>query len=246
MGFMHRLSNFATRQLPVKPTRLNLTRALASFTFDDFPKSAWEVGGPLLDQYGVKATFYAVGSYCGNTVDGVEQYDEADLKAVHAAGHEIGCHTFSHQQGPRVSSVMLNDDIAHNALFLAEVLGDVRPSSFAYPYGEVNPRTKFLFGDAFPTSRGIRPGLNGKVSDLAQLKAVPIEARSWKASDIERWVAAAKETDSWLVFFSHDVSETPTPYGCTPQMLEHALRCVADAGIETLPVKHALAAAAFG
>ena len=49
----------------------------------------------------------------------------------------------------------------------------------------------------------------------------------------------------WLIFFSHDVSDDPSPYGCTPVMLEHALATLAAAGIAALPVKHALAAGTF-
>ncbi|PMU25782.1 hypothetical protein C1X89_35350, partial [Pseudomonas sp. GP01-A8] len=86
-------------------------------------------------------------------------YDLDDLKAVHAAGHEIACHTFSHQHGPGVSSEGLLADIARNAAFLQETVG-VKPETFAYPYGEVSIRTKTLFAEAFPASRGIRPGVN--------------------------------------------------------------------------------------
>jgi peptidoglycan/xylan/chitin deacetylase (PgdA/CDA1 family) len=242
MSFIYRLNAFATRQLPIKLARLNAGRALASFTFDDFPKSAWTEGGPILDRFGAKATYYAVGGFCGRTVEAVEQYDEADLKAVHAAGHEIGCHTFTHEHGPGVPSARLREDIARNEAFLRQRLGEA-PVSFAYPYGEVSPRTKALFAKAFAVSRGIRPGVNGAVSDLAQLRAVPLESRSWKALEVERWVEAARASKGWLVFFSHDVSDSPSPYGATPAMLTHALTCVRQAGIDIVTMKDALAVA---
>ena len=69
------LSLRVTAKLPVKITRNKSHRPLASVSFDDFPKSAWEVGGRILDQYDAKATYYAVGDFCGRTVDGVRQYD---------------------------------------------------------------------------------------------------------------------------------------------------------------------------
>jgi peptidoglycan/xylan/chitin deacetylase (PgdA/CDA1 family) len=244
MSFAYRLNAFATRQLPMKLARLRHDRPIASFSFDDFPKSAWTAGGPILERHGAKATYYAVGGFSGRTVEGVEQYDEIDLRAVHASGHEIGCHTYSHERGPGVSSDELKGDVARNAAYLEGVLGDgYRPETFAYPYGEVSPRTKALFAKAFPLSRGIRPGVNGSLSDLSQLRAVPLEARSWTAAEVERWVAAAKASNGWLVFFSHDVADAPSPYGCTPAMLEHALSCVRGSGFEILTVKDALAKA---
>ena len=243
MSFIYRLNAFATRQLPIKLARLNPGRPLASFSFDDFPKSAWTVGGPILDRFGAKATYFAVGGFCGRRFEDVEQYDEATLKAVHAAGHEIGCHTFSHEHGPGQPSSGLREDIARNAAFLRERLGEA-PTTFAYPYGEVSPRTKALVAKAFAASRGIRAGVNGAVSDMAQLRAVPLEARSWNALEVERWVEAARTSKGWLIFFSHDVSDDPSPYGCTPAMLSHALTCVSQAGIDIVTMKEALAVAA--
>lgn len=241
MSFFFRLNAFATRHLPVKPARLKCERPLVSFTFDDFPKSAWVNGGPVLERFDAKATYYAVGDFCGRTVEDVEQYDEADLKAVHAAGHEIGCHTFRHGHGPEVSSADLRQEIADNAAFLSERLGET-PVSFAYPYGDISPRTKALFGRTFASSRGIRPGVNGPISDLAQLRAYPLELRSSTEAMVEHWVEAARASKGWLIFFGHDVSDDPTPYGCTPAMLAHALGCVRKAGIDILTVRDALAA----
>lgn len=243
MSFVYRLNAFAARQMTVRPTRLDLERPAASFSFDDFPVSAWETGGPILDRFGAKATYYAAGTYCGRTEDGLRYYDEATLRAVHAAGHEIGCHSFSHEHGPTVSSALLADDLERNAIFLREVLGDVEPLNFAYPYGEVSPRTKRLAGERFASSRGIHPGVNGPVADLSQLRAIPLERRSWTAAEVERWIEAAKAAKGWLVFFSHDVSEDPSPYGCTPAMLEHALTAARAAGFDLKPVDQVLARA---
>ncbi len=120
---------------------------------------------------------------------------------------------------------------------------DAGPFSFAYPYGEVCSRTKRLLADLYPSSRGIHPGVNGVASDLAQLKAIALERRSWRPARVERWIETAKAQNGWLVFFSHDVSDDPSPYGCTPAMLEHALGAARSAGFDVAPVKEALAAA---
>ena len=49
-----------------------------------------------------------------------------------------------------------------------------------------------------------------------------------------------------MIFFTHDVSETPSPFGCTPAMLEYTLERLAGAAIETIPVRQAMARAVFG
>jgi peptidoglycan/xylan/chitin deacetylase (PgdA/CDA1 family) len=245
MNLLHRLNNVATRNIPVKLIRSHLDRPLASITFDDFPKSAWREGRPILERYGARATYYAAGRFCGETEGGIEYYTPEDLLEIRDAGHEIGCHTFSHQYGTGVPSRPLTADTDRNQNFIGGLLGDYPLSSFAYPYGDVSPRTKRLFSRRFPTSRGIRRGVNAGLIDLAQLKAVGLEHKSWNPGVVERVVAEAARRNGWIIFFTHDISEAPSPYGATPEMLDHALACVRTAGIDILPVKHALARVAF-
>jgi peptidoglycan/xylan/chitin deacetylase (PgdA/CDA1 family) len=248
MGFFHRANNFVTRKLPLKSVRSRLERPLASITFDDFPKSAWTVAGPILERFGARATYYAAGRFCGGHEDGIVYFDAEDLRAAQRAGHEIGAHSFAHQMAPLVSSAELVADEARNALALCEILGEggTRPSSYAYPYGEVSPRTKALMGKLFANARGIRPGVNAGRIDLAQLLAVPIEHRRWRPDEIAAAVEEARASNGWLILFTHDVSEQPSPFGCTPAMLTEVLEMLAAAEVPVTPVKHAMAEAVFG
>jgi peptidoglycan/xylan/chitin deacetylase (PgdA/CDA1 family) len=243
MSLLERLNNALTRQWPVKRAPSKLDRPVASFTFDDFPKSAWTEGGALLERYGARGTYYTAGGACGTTDSGLRYYDAEDLQALHAGGHEVGCHTFSHQRSFQVSSPDLHADFDRNTAFVRELLGEVTLESFAFPYGAVSPRTKRLAGARFPSSRGIRAGVNAGQIELAQLKAVPLEARDWSARQVEGLVESARRQNGWIVFFTHDISDDPSPYGATPAMLEHALESVQAAGIEILPVREARAIA---
>src|SRR5690349_5713790 len=63
-------------------------KAAISLTFDDARLSQVDAGISLLNQYGVKATFFLVPS-------GVEQRIDGWKKAV-ASGQEIGNHTMTH------------------------------------------------------------------------------------------------------------------------------------------------------
>jgi peptidoglycan/xylan/chitin deacetylase (PgdA/CDA1 family) len=245
LSLTHRLNNLATRNIPVKLIRSRLDRPVASITFDDFPRSAWTIGGPILARHDARATYYAAGRFCGQTEDGLDYYSAEDLAAIRAAGHEIGCHTFSHLYGTGQTSAALDEDTDRNQAFVADLLGDYPLSSFAYPYGDVSPRTKLLFSARFPTSRGIRRGVNAGVIDLAQLKAIGLEHKAWNPRAIERAIASAVRRRGWIIFFTHDVSDDPSPYGVTPRMLDHLLVAVRAAGVDILPVKHALARAAF-
>ena len=45
------------------------------------------------------------------------------------------------------------------------------------------------------------------------------------------------------IFYTHDVSDTPSEYGSTPAMLDGALSRVAAARIEVLPMREAVTVA---
>ena len=245
LSLWRRANNVATRNLPVKLVRSRLDRPLASITFDDFPRSAWLEGGPILERHAARATYYATGRLCGQREDGLDYYRPEDLAAILGAGHEIGCHTFSHRYGTGVSSSALAQEADQNQRFVARLLGDYPLTSFAYPYGDVSPRTKLLYSNRFATSRGIRRGVNAGLIDLAQLKAIGLEHQAWDPAAIEAAVNDAARRKGWIIFFTHDISDDPSPFGATPEMLDHALAFVREAGIDVLPIKHALARVAF-
>ena len=79
--------------------------------------------------------------------------------------------------------------------------------------------------------------------DLAQLNAVSLETRCWDKDVIEAAIERVLHDKGWLVLYTHDVSDDPSPYGSTPEMLDWALGRVAAAGIEVLPMREAVAVA---
>lgn len=245
MESLKRVNRVFTARLPVKIVKNKADRPLASISFDDFPKSAANLGAKIMSDNGLLATYYAVGSFCGQVIEGIQQYDIADAQALVAAGHEIASHSFSHRAVYDFSNEEIWEEEQKNREFFRKHLNGYELSGFAYPYGEISPRTKFAYSELYPSSRGITDGVNGKLFDMAQLKAVGIESKSWTEDRIEHYIKQAKDSNAWVVFFTHDISENPSPYGCTPKMLEHAIATLKKYEIETMPVKAALSATQF-
>ena len=71
-------------------------RAIVSFTFDDFPQSAWKSGGRILGEYGASGTYYTSLGLMGKTTPVGRMFEREDLEAVAEAGHEVACHTYDH------------------------------------------------------------------------------------------------------------------------------------------------------
>jgi hypothetical protein len=53
--------------------------------------------------------------------------------------------------------------------------------------------------------------------------------------DIGAYVAEAAARRAWLVLFTHDVRDQPSPHGCTPAELDSAIRLAREAGLDILP-----------
>jgi peptidoglycan/xylan/chitin deacetylase (PgdA/CDA1 family) len=235
-----KLISFWGRSLKVRPARLAARRPVASITFDDFPKNAWLEGGPILARHGVKGTYYTAGGFCGRQMEDTVFYDETDLNALAACGHEIGCHGFGHQPTPNLSSEELAADTERNRAFLGPFLGGEAPLSYAFPYGRVSARTKAFFAPRFACLRGVHPGVNAGRVDLAQLKTISLETRCWNKAEIKSAIGRALKDRGWLIFYTHDISDRPSAYGSTPEVLDWALSQLVGAGIDILPVREAL------
>ena len=218
---------------------LNKAKApLVSFSFDDFPHSAANEGAQILDHFAVKGTYFVSGARAGRRVEGLDHFTEDDLVEIAKCGHEIGCHTFSHIRLSKASQSEIETDLARNQEFIKRVLGNCATTSFAYPYGDVSIETKNLLGQRFPVCRGIDGGVNRGRIDFRQLKAVVL-TRSLDYSRIARILSTAQASNGWVIFFTHDISEKPSEYGCRPAELATIMREVVYRGMEILPVRSA-------
>lgn len=233
------------RNVKLNALDTRLTEPVVSFTFDDFPRSALSEGGRRLAERGWAGTYFTAGGFCGRRVDGLDYFDRDDLVEAAETGHEIGCHTFGHLRLPDTAPVEIEADLQRNAEFVGEVLPGHRLSSFAYPYGDLDLGKKALIARRFPVCRGIWPGINAGRMDFAQLKAVPLERRSLDGLDVESWLDQAQAARGWLIFFTHDVSDDPSPYGCTRKAFDAVADAVARRGMRVLPVKNAVGLARF-
>jgi len=218
--------------------------ALVTFTFDDFPRSAATAGAPILRSYGVKATYFVSGARSGRHLDGVEQFTEGDLVEVAEAGHEVGCHTFGHIRLPVSTPTEISDDLSRNRDFVNRVLGEYHMTSFAYPFGHASIAAKNFIGRHFPVARGICFGINKRRVDFSLLRAVSLE-RAFDHGRVLKVLDEARRTNGWVLFFTHDVSDTPSPYGCRPSELARVVEAVLERRIAVLPMKRAAAKVRF-
>jgi len=53
-------------------------------------------------------------------------------------------------------------------------------------------------------------------------------------------IAENLKRKTWLIFYTHDVRENPSPYGCTPELMEQTVSCAVRSGCRVLTIQEAL------
>lgn len=238
-----RVKNRLARHFGTAPFRLRNQAPMVSFTFDDAPKSAVTVGVPILDACDARATFYIAGGLV-DTWSGHWDVISADqIVELHRKGHEIACHTFSHAPATDLDAASMAAEIERNRRYLLALDPSITPANFAYPYGLGSVPRKAQLGQVFQSSRGIVPGVNSGVVDMQYLRATPLIDLHIDHDGIGRAYDEVVAKNGWLIFYSHDVATSPSPYGCTPSLLRHALEVALHRKIRILSVADALRSA---
>jgi peptidoglycan/xylan/chitin deacetylase (PgdA/CDA1 family) len=191
-------------------------QAAVSLSWDDARDSQVPVGIPLLDKFGVKATFFVVPENVAKNVDG--------WKKAAASGHEIGNHTLTHPCTGNLDFALRN---ALEDFSLAKIQGEissaneriqtmlgVTPAVFAYPCGNswvgrgVDARSFIPFvASHFIVGRLWRnEGLNNpRIVDIAQAHSYEIDGVTF--DELVPVLDEARRDGKWIIFAGHEINK---------------------------------------
>jgi Predicted xylanase/chitin deacetylase len=116
---------------------------VAYLTFDDGPtkENTYKILD-ILDNYGIKATFFVVGS-------SVVKYG-AQLKEIYAAGQTIGCHSYCHVYDDIYTTAdMFTADFAQWKEAVRKVIGDYDCKIYRFPAGSARAKTYASFDTVY-------------------------------------------------------------------------------------------------
>jgi len=214
-----------------------LDRPIVSFSFDDCPRSALENAAPMLEVNGWRGTFYMAMGLCETTNHLGLHMNADDVKAAYESGHEIADHTFSHIDGQQTTLKDFMRDIDKNQAALAAL--DIPPSrNFAYPYGCVSPKLKAAIAQKFALVRGVHNPASSLANAPLDTALLP-SMRMYKGADIDEIIRAIerlKSAPQWLTLFTHDVRESPSDFGCTPEDMTRIIHAVKESGADVMPM----------
>jgi peptidoglycan/xylan/chitin deacetylase (PgdA/CDA1 family) len=142
-GHLRLLRRLGLRGVPLRELVAAADRGAAAglvgLTFDDGYRDFVEEAMPVLARHGMRATLYVVSGRIGgqNQWDDGPRLDLLDadgVRAVAAAGHEVGSHTLTHVRLAGQAAATLEREIAGSRAALQDVLQDEVPG-FCYPWG---------------------------------------------------------------------------------------------------------------
>lgn len=200
-----------------------------SLSFDDSRESNIEMGIPVLNRYGVKATFYAH----PNNI----QARLAEWKAAVASGHEVANHTMTHpcsenflwsRRKPLEAYTMadMKAELLETSRQLEELLG-VTPTTFAYPCGQTfvgrgEGKQSYvpLVAELFTSGRGWldEAPADPLFCDLAEVSGMKMDDIDFEA--LLPTIEYARTNNLWLVLVGHDTKAERGPQVTSLAFLE--------------------------
>lgn len=233
MRALHRVS----RHWPGASLRLGNERPIVSFTFDDVPDSATTEGAGLVEAAGARATFFVATSLFGAVTPDWRVAEADDVARLSERGHEIGLHSHGHLPVALMGRRDFGVDLDRARQRLAPI---AVPDCYAYPYGFASPLHRGAVSRRVRASRTTHPGVNRGRVDPHYLRSHAFGEALSTPSAVDRVLDEAAAAGGWLIFTGHDVRPRPSPYGCTPELLRHAIEGAASRGMALCTMARAL------
>lgn len=164
----------------------------------------------ILDQYGVKITFFVTGEFAAANPDMVRE--------MAARGHEVGNHSWTHPDFDTLSKTEIYTELTRTNDLLESLTGQ-RVTVFRPPYGHCSGVTRSI--------------VNALGMQAVRWTHESMDARN-EASQANSLKYATKDMKGGSIILTH------TSAGCTVAVLDQILQFYQDNGFEVVPVSQLL------
>lgn len=225
----------------VKP----FAQPLISVTFDDGWESVYTKAAPLFQKYGIPTTQYVL----SGEEDNPGYMTFAQVKALHAAGHEIDCHTVTHPDLTTLSRDEVIAQLTGCQHTLQQKIG-VPINDFAAPYGKTNASVLDAIKQTYRSERNTNGDITTNQADDQDVNvrasfdryniiAVTIRRETTDAQ-LQSAIDYAIQHNGWLVLNYHDIDDGSSAFGVTVQALERQLALVSRSPVRVVPMGQVL------
>ncbi len=197
-------------------------------------------GGAILKRFGLAGTYFASFGLVGKETPSGQIFFPDDLTTLLEQGHELGCHTFAHCDSWATATKTFENSIIQNHAALDRLFPHCEFKTFSYPISLPRPKTKARIADYFLCCRGGGQAFNAGKTDLNQLSAYFLEKSRDNFQAVKDVIDHNRQACGWLILVTHDISNNPTPFGCTPEFFERVVEYAIGSGAQIVPVVEAL------
>ena len=222
LAFLLILAACTPVQPAATPTRA-LKPVIVSLTFDDGDADNFALL-PVLQQYGLHATFYIPSGLVGKP----NYMTWEQLKALRAAGNEIGGHSFDHTRLGGLDAAQLQHEICDDRQNL--VAHGFLPVSFAYPFGNYDASAHEMVKQCgYTGARTIAGGPQRfPLSDPYAVRAMPYVVSDTDLGKMQRYVTGSRsEGAGWVVLIFHHVCDSCDYYAVRADILNQLIHWLA-------------------
>ena len=161
-----------------------------TYTFDDNLRDQYTVGVPMLNEFGLKGTFFVIPGKTSDTVEDAErrQHDKrawgtitwTELKEMAAQGHEIASHTWTHPGLAKLTPEEVEAQFVQANEAIRAKLG-LAPLTLAFPFNQSTPGIQAVALKHYVAFRSYQHGIGGRstVESLNAWAEKQIRDRSW-------------------------------------------------------------------
>lgn len=240
LRLLRKYQRTAAEHFARRPFVLRNERPIISFTFDDFPTTALTTAGAILEQHGVRGTYYISLGLTGLVAPTGPIIERSQIPSVLERGHELGCHTFAHCHASDTAPAVFEANVTENGRVLSALVPGAEMTTLSYPIGCPKPATKRRCAKYFAACRAGGQTFNRRVVDLDNLRAFFLEQSRDDFDAVKQTIDKTVAQNGWLILATHDVCPNPTRYGCIPTFFEKVVRYSVDSGASVVPVARAL------
>ncbi len=197
------------------------------------------MGGAILGEHAMRGTYYVSLGLMNCDLPAGRGFSADDLRDIVDEGHELGCHTFAHCHAWETRPAAFEQSVVENRRALEALLPAASFRSLSYPIATPRPQTKLRVAKYYSCSRGGGEAINVGIADANNLSACFLEKHRGDADSLKRLMDENSRARGWLIFATHDVVPTPSPFGCTPEFFHEIVSYAANSGARILPVAEA-------
>ena len=229
-------SNFVAKaQTPI--------HGVVSIVFDDNYQDQIAYALPIMNDKGIKGTFYVVSDHISDFSGDASYMSIAELQTLQASGNEIGSHSNTHSDFTSMSQSQIRAECSISKQILES--NGLSVTNFAYPDGKTNNTVDSLVLQYYRSGRTAYVGMNSMQLPTSQFR---IPGYSIETTDstalplLKAMVDQVYSTNGWGIILYHHIKPAVNGEDYTTSRLDFSnlLDYIISKGVQTLTVNQTL------